>query len=687
MRVFKIKNNKAYTIIEVLAVIVIIGVILVLTFPLITNAIIKSKYRYYESQENTLLLAGKDYFTTERVRLPKVNNEERTINLNTLINDGYTKPILDTNKDACNQEETIVTVKRFDKGEYRYYVRLVCNDYDTEDMWEWSDYVFYDPPYDSEYEMEIRYNYQKATAFTEVEPSEWEDLTEGKEYVSDIKFVANRFPEGEEIELSPKPEPRTVYSYKDQQWKWYNEKINETRISKSKPKKPKGANWVQGDPAMWEWAITECASKSPGANYKQGVACQWNWTKTSSCLTNPPDSSYKAGDECQWKWTRIICQKNNPGGYEQGSECGYTTETSGCVASKAGYTKGNACGWRTETSSCRSTNPGGWTQGSICARNKIVCVPGYDCFGCWQNTDVCIERKGSPDSGCVKRCKHECLDTTIKCKNYCNDVCRPCVKWKQVWNTCCDNFYNSCKSTKTECTLGTTSGTPCQWKYTRQVENKWYFSKKVPNAWNWTHTTGCQANPSNSDYTKGKACQWKWTKTLCRPSTPGTDYKQGTACQWEWTATKCASKSPGANYEQGDACQWEWHDIIKEYADGYHSTAPTISGVKYQTKDTTQSQWIGPYLTNRWQTTEPEAKLDYRKRYSKDQIRYYSRHATWGGIELKEWLTKEGLEEHFQDHYGKTIEQMQAISCDDIETEVCYNIVATPMYRYRIKLF
>lgn len=124
-------SNKGLTLIELLLVLTIISVILIFIVPLIVNAIVNTNERFYENQEINLLVAGIDYFTTDRTRMPKEINEEEMVTLEVLINDGYLKHILDVKGKPCNLNSTKVIMKRVAKGSYDYKAILKCDGYQT----------------------------------------------------------------------------------------------------------------------------------------------------------------------------------------------------------------------------------------------------------------------------------------------------------------------------------------------------------------------------------------------------------------------------------------------------------------------------------------------------------------------------------------------------------------------------
>ncbi|MGI6324961.1 MAG: prepilin-type N-terminal cleavage/methylation domain-containing protein [Bacilli bacterium] len=140
------KNKKrhlknAFTLIEIVAVIVIIGMFLTIMMPVVSRTILSSRLKFYDNQENTVLLSARNYFSEDRNKLPKDLGEKKTVTVSTLIQEGYINSIIDDRNRPCNYEQSYVEVTQIGKGDYQYYVRLVCNEYDTALSYtDWSDW-------------------------------------------------------------------------------------------------------------------------------------------------------------------------------------------------------------------------------------------------------------------------------------------------------------------------------------------------------------------------------------------------------------------------------------------------------------------------------------------------------------------------------------------------------------------
>jgi len=118
--------------VELLAVIVIIGVLS--TIAVIATVSIRGKMEesYYGSQVDLVTVAGKDYYGDHRELLPVNNGEKSEVLLETLVKEKYIDPVYSYDKKLCateNKEDIKVTVVKEDTGKYRYNTIFVCGDY------------------------------------------------------------------------------------------------------------------------------------------------------------------------------------------------------------------------------------------------------------------------------------------------------------------------------------------------------------------------------------------------------------------------------------------------------------------------------------------------------------------------------------------------------------------------------
>lgn len=139
MKIFKKKKkDEGFTLIEVLGTIVILGIVLGVSVPLVSRAVKKSQLKQMETQEQTLSLVGKNYFLDNRDELPEVVNDKEIVAVSNLVLNGYVKEVKDYNNTICDLVNSYVEVTKTDKGEYDYHTYLYCDGYETGDAWtEW----------------------------------------------------------------------------------------------------------------------------------------------------------------------------------------------------------------------------------------------------------------------------------------------------------------------------------------------------------------------------------------------------------------------------------------------------------------------------------------------------------------------------------------------------------------------
>lgn len=122
-----LNNNKGFTLIEILAVIIILGIILVISIPSVTKLIVSSKKQAYKKNEDILAIAGKNYYASKRSLLPKYIGSEKAILLNEMIEAGEMENIYDPNNNQLLCDGFVI-VKRISEYQYKYTPYLKCGD-------------------------------------------------------------------------------------------------------------------------------------------------------------------------------------------------------------------------------------------------------------------------------------------------------------------------------------------------------------------------------------------------------------------------------------------------------------------------------------------------------------------------------------------------------------------------------
>ena len=120
------KNQKGFSMVELLAVIVILGIISVVTIGSVTKLVEKAKKNQLEQQEKAVRLAAESYAQANRKYLPKTIGTKKTIQLQELLTTKYiTEPIKDSAGNSCMQNSYIEVYKSA-KNKYVYTPYLIC---------------------------------------------------------------------------------------------------------------------------------------------------------------------------------------------------------------------------------------------------------------------------------------------------------------------------------------------------------------------------------------------------------------------------------------------------------------------------------------------------------------------------------------------------------------------------------
>ena len=123
-----IKNNKGFTMVELLAAVTILGILATIAIVSVTNTMEKSHKEYDEKQNKLFTTAAQTYFTDNRSELPKKLLTTNTVTLQKLIEENYIEEIVDYKKKAYDKTKSVATVKKTGAGKYMYYSTLVSGD-------------------------------------------------------------------------------------------------------------------------------------------------------------------------------------------------------------------------------------------------------------------------------------------------------------------------------------------------------------------------------------------------------------------------------------------------------------------------------------------------------------------------------------------------------------------------------
>ena len=122
-------KTKGFSLVEILAAIVILGLLSTIAIVSVNYILQKAEKEYYKSQKDEIILAAKSYTHDNRNSLPKRVGMRTEITLRTLKDKKYIGKVVDRHKRECNKDKTIVQVYKYDKTHYSYSVILVCPSY------------------------------------------------------------------------------------------------------------------------------------------------------------------------------------------------------------------------------------------------------------------------------------------------------------------------------------------------------------------------------------------------------------------------------------------------------------------------------------------------------------------------------------------------------------------------------
>ncbi len=125
----RVKNKKGFTMIELLAVIIIVGLLLLIAVPAINKQLNSFRVNYYSKLESSVKAAGQDYISDKKFAKPTKLLYSKVISIKDLQNGKYIDEVVDYAGEACDIDNSYVVVVKTGDKDYEYHTCLKC-DYD-----------------------------------------------------------------------------------------------------------------------------------------------------------------------------------------------------------------------------------------------------------------------------------------------------------------------------------------------------------------------------------------------------------------------------------------------------------------------------------------------------------------------------------------------------------------------------
>ena len=122
----KNKKKSAFTMVELLGVMVIVGIISTIAIVSVSRYINKSREHTDEQNKNNVVMAAESFYQSNRDLLPQVIGESTSVGLSDLRKGKYlTADVYNSRNESC-MENSSVRVVKLDKDYYSYFAQLYC---------------------------------------------------------------------------------------------------------------------------------------------------------------------------------------------------------------------------------------------------------------------------------------------------------------------------------------------------------------------------------------------------------------------------------------------------------------------------------------------------------------------------------------------------------------------------------
>ena len=124
----KVRNKKGFSLVELLAVVVILGLIAALGISATSYLSDLAKKNKMESQKNTVTMSAETYLQNNKNLVPKIIGDSSIIKVSDLRRTNYLTEDIKNNKGESCMEKSYVRVYKLSNTEYTYTTFLYCGE-------------------------------------------------------------------------------------------------------------------------------------------------------------------------------------------------------------------------------------------------------------------------------------------------------------------------------------------------------------------------------------------------------------------------------------------------------------------------------------------------------------------------------------------------------------------------------
>lgn len=124
---------KGFTLVEVIAMLLMFALLFAIAYPAVTNYIEKSENEYYETLEETLELSVIDFSVDNQELLPKTIGEIKKVSIEEILRYSELETVTDKDGNNCDGNVIIERTKEGING-YRNTSCLICKEYKTKNI-------------------------------------------------------------------------------------------------------------------------------------------------------------------------------------------------------------------------------------------------------------------------------------------------------------------------------------------------------------------------------------------------------------------------------------------------------------------------------------------------------------------------------------------------------------------------